>query len=143
MRKSLDRPVSYSIIINQNKKVNKCLLRVLLALFIEVSSFLDLISDFVILRDLASSTDTAWFTFSLFTMLCPYYTVYTSLINYQIQLIHRRIEKGSNSYLGYLMNCLTILPSMLLLLIGLDLIYMCISVLVYPLIFMFSPCKIG
>lgn len=54
----------------------------MLALFIEVSSFLDFISDLVILRQLAHSTDTAWLTFSLFTMLCPYYTVYTSLINY-------------------------------------------------------------
>ena len=61
---------------------NSCFLELLLTSAIEVSSFFDFISDGVILKALCMSPDTAWFSFALFTMLCPYYTVYTSLTNF-------------------------------------------------------------
>ena len=58
--------------------------------FIEVSSFLDFFSDLYILVKLGQSTDTAWFSFMLFTMLCPYYTVYTSLITHTLNMIRQK-----------------------------------------------------
>lgn len=57
-------------------------LEFVLSLFIESSSLADFFSDYVILQALAMSVDTMWFSFTLFTMLCPYYTVYTSLMTF-------------------------------------------------------------
>ena len=51
---------------------------------IDISSILDLVSDLIILIAFVYSGDTAWLFVSLFTMLCPYYAVYTSLMNFQI-----------------------------------------------------------
>lgn len=69
-------------VIETKKYVNKCFLEILLTTFIEVSSFFDFFSDMVILVALGNSTDTSWFAFALFTMICPYYTIYTSLTNF-------------------------------------------------------------
>ena len=52
---------------------------------IEISSMMDFISDVWILILLYDSTDTAWFSFTLFTMICPYYTVYASIMTFKIQ----------------------------------------------------------
>lgn len=51
---------------------------------IEIASMMDFISDVVILLQLVNSTDTSWFSFTLFTMVCPYYTVYASLMTFKI-----------------------------------------------------------
>ena len=64
-------------------------IQVLLSVMIEVSSFVDFASDFWILQALAKSVDTMWFTFALFTVLCPYYTVYTSLMTFQIDKLRK------------------------------------------------------
>lgn len=75
----------------KKQNANSCFIELMFNTLIEVSSFLDFISDFYILKSLASSTDIAWFTFALFTMICPYYTIYTSLINHQITIAHKYI----------------------------------------------------
>ena len=118
------------------------MLVVLLSLFIEESSFFDFFSDLVIIHGLANSTDSAWLAFSLFTVLAPYYTVYTSLINNQIQLQRRR-GPGKRSCLNIIGSCILILPSMLVFLIAVDVFYMCISVIVYPILFPFSFGPLG
>ena len=67
------------------RHANMVLLSVIFSLLIELSSFGDFFSDLLIIYSLSQTTHTAWLTFSLFTMLAPYYTVYTSLLNYQIE----------------------------------------------------------
>lgn len=67
---------------SQIMKKKHVMLEACMNALIEVSSMLDLISDLWILYALANSPDTAWFSFALFTMVCPYYTVYTSLMNF-------------------------------------------------------------
>ena len=124
------------------KKVNLSILVVLLSLFIEESSFFDFFSDLIIIRGLGQSTDTAWFSFSLFTVLAPYYTVYTSLINIQIEN-HRSKTPESKSCLDFIGSSLLILPSMLIFLILIDVVYMCMSVIVYPILLPFSFFPIG
>jgi hypothetical protein len=91
------------------------------ATIIEVTSALDFYSDIVVVGELGNSTDTAWFTFSLFTILAPYYTIYSSLINQLLKLV-RKNEKSN--ICGMLVNLLIILPSMLVLLILMDIVYM-------------------
>ena len=51
---------------------------------IEFSFVCDYSSDMFILYSLSQSTDTAWLTFMLLTMLLPYYTVYSSLMTFKI-----------------------------------------------------------
>lgn len=70
------------------------ILETILTVLIELSSLADFASDVVILVALANSPDTAWFSFALFTMICPYYTVYTSLMTFQIQDTRKRIEQN-------------------------------------------------
>ena len=118
------------------------MLSVLLSFFIEESSFFDFISDFMIIIALGRSTDTAWFSFSLFTVLAPYYTVYTSLINNQIDR-YKQQDASERSCMSFVFSLICILPTMLIMLIIFDLVYMCISVVVYPILLPFSFCKIG
>lgn len=59
---------------------------------IEISSAIDFISDCVILYYLSITPHSAWFSFSLFTMICPYYAVYTSLMNLQIRKVRKILE---------------------------------------------------
>lgn len=81
--------INISKIDNPEKKqeVNLIFIKVLLSTFIELSSFLDFYSDLLVIWALSQSTDTAWFTISIFTVLAPFYTIYTSLINYNIKLV--------------------------------------------------------
>ena len=124
-----------------DETINLCLLVVLLTLFIEVSSCFDFFSDLVIIIALGNSSDTAWFSFSLFTVLAPYYTIYSSLINQLIKMI--RVNKNEKNCLSLLMNYVIILPSMLLMLIAIDIFYMCLSVIVYPILLPFTFFKTG
>ena len=128
--------------VGASDKGNLSLLPVLLALFIEESSFFDFFSDFLIIVALANSEHTAWFSFSLFTVLAPYYTVYTSLINNQIDRYKQR-DPSQRSCMGLIFSLICILPTMLVLLIIFDLLYMCMSVVVYPLLLPFAFCKLG
>ena len=96
----------------------------------------------MIIIALGNSTDTAWFAFSLFTVLAPYYTVYTSLINNQIDRYRSQGSSG-RSCLRYIGSLIMILPTMLVMLIVFDVVYMCISVVVYPVLLPFSFCSIG
>lgn len=127
----------------KQNKPNTCLLEILLSTLIEVSSFFDFISDFVILKALAGSTDTAWFSFALFTMICPYYTVYTSLTNFQIQQTRKKVLRGKFGCLSYFTSSLTILPTMLLLLMIMDVAFMTVSVIAYPILLIFAFFPIG
>ena len=126
----------------QRDGVNLSLLVILLSLFIEYSSFLDFVSDIIIIFSLANTEHTAWLAFSLFTVLAPYYTVYTSLINYQIVNLKRQ-HPGDRSMINTVFNCFLILPTMLIFLIVFDIIYMCISVIVYPILLPFAFSDIG
>lgn len=53
-----------------------------LTFFIELISFSDFLTDGLILFELGESKSTLMFSISLFTMLCPYYTAYTTLMNF-------------------------------------------------------------
>lgn len=55
--------------------------KILLTL-IEISSFFDFISDGTILMILGRSQHSMWFSLTIITMACPYYTCYTSLMVY-------------------------------------------------------------
>ena len=111
--------------------INLSLIPVILACCIEISSFLDFVSDLMIVITLGSSNDTSWFAFTLFTIICPYYSVYTSLINKQIENIRLKRKEGLSlfNYLGIL---ILILPTMFVLLIKVDLLFMITSVIAYP-----------
>ena len=126
-----------------DKKVNLAFLVVLISFCIEISSCFDFFSDLLIILALANSTDTAWFSFSLFTVLAPYYTIYSSLINQLIKMIRASQKKSSRTYSSLAMNYLIILPTMLVMLIIIDIFYMCLSVVVYPILLPLTPCDIG
>ncbi len=51
---------------------------------IELFSILDFFSDLYIMKKLSESTDTAWFSFSLLTIICPYYSVYSSFMTFKL-----------------------------------------------------------
>ena len=117
---------------------------------IEISSFCDFFSDIYILKQLSESVDTSWFTFMLFTMLCPYYTVYTSLISYRLNKI-RQIRKKTRfgilsrgqSVKAFIAALPRILPTFLAYLILLDTVYMFLCTFCYCLLMigMIFPCR--
>ena len=102
--------------------------------FIEISSVMDFLSDIYVLNELRNSTDTAWFSFSLFTMLCPYYTVYSSLMTFKINDIRKQ---NSTEQVGsrFVKNLFMILPTILLYIITLDIAFMFLNLLMYPVMF--------
>lgn len=108
---------------------------------IDISSILDLVSDLIILIAFVYSGDTAWLFVSLFTMLCPYYAVYTSLMNFQIHRNRARrdqIESKCTQYCLELMNTFFIFPTMLIYLIMYDLIYSIANTMILPFLIIAS-----
>lgn len=101
--------------------------------FIEISSALDFFSDMWVLYQLSKSTDTAWFTITLFTMICPYYTVYSSLMTFKINDIRKLKERGIG--FGTLKNFFMILPLNLILMIFIDMLIMFPNALIYFVMF--------
>ena len=89
---------------------------------LEISSILDFFFDVLILIQLGKSTDTAWFTFTLFTMVCPYYTVYTSLMTYQIRKLNTN-KSGTNLSM-IIKKIFLILPTSLLVMLMVDILLM-------------------
>jgi hypothetical protein len=128
---------------NKKKSINLSFLPVFMSSVIEWSSFLDFFSDIRIIIALAKSKDTAWFAFCLITVLAPYYTIYTSLINNQIEQVRRKKGTTLMSFFELMFRLLTVLPTMLIMLICFDFVYMCFSVVAYLFLLPFSACSIG
>lgn len=123
----------------EQKRERHFILETVLNACIEISSMADFISDLVILKALCNSPDTAWFSFSLFTMLCPYYTVYTSLMTFHIQQTTKRIEEGGNyNCCSKIVGALSILPTMLVILIILDVFFMVLACSTLPFLILFT-----
>ena len=78
-----------------------------------------------------------WFTFALFTVLCPYYTVYTSLMTFQIDKVRKKIEEKRYTTCNKVVSFFMIMPTMLILLILLDIFLMVLSTVMLILIFPF------
>ena len=95
---------------------------------------MDFFSDIFVLYQLSQSTDTAWFSFTLFTMVCPYYTVYSSLMTFKINDI-RKIKEDVQVF-GVLRNLFLISPLMLVFVTIVDIIFMFINCLAYCILFL-------
>ena len=117
------------------KKKNRSL-ESILHMFIEMASLLDLVSDIMILYCLYLSSHTMWLTVTLFTISCPYYTCYTSLMNFHIADLWKSREKnkGKLTIWKHVTKWFFILPSMVILLVILDLLYMVISLITRPIL---------
>jgi len=122
--------------------VNLCFIGLFLATIIEWTSALDFYSDIIVAGELADSTDIAWLAFTIFTIVAPYYTIYSSLISYLQKLIRKK-EKSGQNISRTIMNFLIILPSMLLFLILIDITYIVVQVLVLPVLLPLSIFKKG
>ena len=118
----------------------------MLAFAIEIASFLDLISDGLILYALYCSIHTMWLTITVFTISCPYFTCYTSLMNFHIaELKKSRSDNKKVPCNKMLTKFIFILPTMLVILIVIDLIYMLFSLFTKPFLFlikMITCCKV-
>lgn len=113
-----------------------------LNMLIDVAAVLDLISDVVILRQLIKYEHSQWLFLSIFTMLCPYFAVYTSLMNFQIDR-NKRIRnkhKPCTSCLKQLEQVFFIFPTGLVFLICYDVLYSVANFLVMPFLILFSAC---
>ena len=126
--------------VKHDKKIqNLGLIRIMLSFFLETSSFIDFFSDLLIVVDLARTRHTAWFSFSLLTILAPYFTTYACLINYQIRIV----QKQESFLKKFLSTCLTILPTMLGILVILDVFLMSISLIVFTILLPLSFMQIS
>jgi len=75
-------------------------------------------------------------------MLCPYFAVYTSLMNFQIDL-NKRIRnssKGCTSFFKQLVQVFFIFPTGLMFLICYDILYSLANFLVMPFLILISGC---
>jgi hypothetical protein len=68
----------------------------MLSMLIEIASLCDLVSDCVILTALYHSTHTMWLTITVFTISCPYFTCYTSLMTWHISQVRKIREEKDN-----------------------------------------------
>jgi hypothetical protein len=57
--------------------------------------------------------------------------------------MHKKKAGSKRSCLRYLVSIIFILPTMLVFLIAIDIVYMCVSVIVYPILLPFSLFPIG
>ena len=69
------------------KHPNMRVLPIFLALVIQLASFFDMGTDIVITLELANSTSIAWPTFSICTIIAPYYMIYMIVIRHQLKLM--------------------------------------------------------
>ena len=127
----------------ENEEVNKCFIEILLTCFVEIASFLDFVTDFFILKALAYSRDTCWFAVMLFTMVSPYFTLYGTLLKYLMDHIKDSINESKFHRLNKLICHFLTAPSMCLFLILIDSIFMISSVIVYPILLLFSFSRYG
>jgi len=90
------------------------LLDLILQTSLEISSLGDFISDSVILYALYKSGHTFWFSLTFFTMVCPYYTSYTTIMSFQILSIKEKLKNENTINLArYLLFLVTITPLMI------------------------------
>lgn len=109
---------------------------------IDISSIADLISDLIILYALYINMHTSWFSITIMTILAPYYAVYTSLMNFQIDVNRkiRRTTKGPGRYLQQVVQLIFVFPTMLIFLILFDLVYSFVNSTILPIV-IFSSLK--
>lgn len=100
---------------------------------------IDFISDCVILYYLALSPHSAWFSFSLFTMICPYYEVYTSLMNLQIRKLRNKLDKDQSlTWCQVFTWSLTVFPTMIFIVFLIDISSMIAYTIMSPFIILVS-----
>lgn len=129
-QKSLSKAIHYE---REHYMLESCL-----NMLIDVSSIFDLISDIIILRQLILNNHTSWLTLSIFTMLCPYFAVYTSLMNFLIDQ-NKKIRKMYKnrcfrSAIAQFGQVIIIFPTGLFMLILYDVLYTIANTLVLPLL---------
>lgn len=107
------------------------MLEPILIALIEIFSAIDLYYDLIVIIQLADSEHTSWLTLMIFTMLCPYLTVYTSFINYLMKWT-KEIQTINKFHCGHaLVLILFILPTMLIIMIAIDIIFIVVYVALY------------
>lgn len=94
---------------------------------IEVFAMLDFVLDYYILFSLAHTVHIWWFSLSLIFMICPYYTVYTSMMNFQIKALQRKEH-------NLVITFFTIIPTMLVILVVIDICYMIATTIILPIL---------
>jgi hypothetical protein len=72
-----------------------------------------------------------WYSFSLFTMMCPFFMGYGSLVSLKIKQIKEKKEGDRRLSCGYV---IFLTPFIILYLLGLDIAYMLLTVVVLPLL---------
>lgn len=103
----------------------------LLIFTIELASVCDFVSDCYVVYQLSQTTHTGWFTFSFFTMLAPYLTVYSSVMTFKIVDLRSKLDMKEFKCYGYITTLVLILPTILVVIIILDTLSMFVNITVY------------
>ena len=84
---------------SQVKKASKqyYVFETFIQLIIEAISFADVISDMLVLIQLGRASKTIYFAISIFTMLCPYYASYSTVLKFKIDAIVPEIERNEKN----------------------------------------------
>jgi len=94
---------------------------------IEIASLFDLISDSFILFHLYYSSHTMWLTITIFTISCPYFTCYTSLMTFHIAEVRKMRKNKTDTFFKLISKVLFILPTMLSILVIVDILHMLLN----------------
>lgn len=104
-------------------------------ILLEFIALFDMIGDIFALILVYKLGHIAWFTISVFTMISPFYVCYVPLLTFQKE----RAEKiEDDSILQKLNGFFSLTPLILINLLLMDLIYIINSVVITPIVFIFS-----
>jgi hypothetical protein len=97
-----------------------------------------------VLVQLGRTTQTIYFSISIFTMLCPYYAAYSTVLKFRINSTVEQIERQSKlTCCQTLTSIIVVLPTMLLILITFDFLYMSLSITCLPILIILKViCKL-
>lgn len=105
--------------------------RALFEVTLEIVAVLDLISDLLVTKQLATSVHIAWATITIFAMFSPYFA---SQIPYIIFLKENTASEQS-TVRSVLLGLSVVTPAMLPLMFVMDLLFLVISVFIGPTVF--------
>jgi hypothetical protein len=102
-------------------------------LTLELIALFDFGGDLILLRSLYLSTHTSWFSFSLLTMLAPFFICYVPLLTFQ----KRKIDQANTSWIDSISTFAYLTPLVLIYLQVMDIVYIINSVVLVPIAFIF------
>lgn len=119
---------------HNNKQLDKSLLLKFLNFCLEASAAGDMVSDIIVIVQLLEEHP-AWVTYTLLTMISPFFISYTPLINFQLKgyLSKKEQNNGKLGVFDTIMSVVSLTPLVTITLVLMDFLYIIQSIVITPI----------